>query len=194
MRSACAQGWPCLQGSLDAWFPAPPPPPVAPSCAMRARAGEAFTCTPQGSRGPHHAADVVLDAGGGEQHLAQLAPVALLVGAADAGQLRGGHGVVGGRRWGGWHGTQQRAAGAAHGPNPAAAKGQGAELRVGARPPPPPPIQQSAATGSGAHPLADGAGGLIGRQDALAGGGDGLGGSDQLRGMLRHGRGEGWGP
>lgn len=46
---------------------------------------------------------------------------------------------------------------------------------------------QAATRGWLAHPLADGAGGLIGRQDALAGGGDGLGGGDQLRRMLRQG-------
>ena len=40
------------------------------------------------SSSTHHAADVVLDAGGGEEHLAQLAAVGLLVGAANARQLR----------------------------------------------------------------------------------------------------------
>lgn len=36
-----------------------------------------------------------------------------------------------------------------------------------------------------AHPLADGASGLVGRQDTLAGGGNGLGSRDQLRGILQ---------
>lgn len=105
----------------------------------------AHGCTPSPST--HHAADVVLDAGRGEEHLAQVAAVRLLVGAADAGQLRVAKICVGdvvfycapckisttiivscSRQ------LRTRAAGAA----------------------------------CGAHPLADGAGALICRQDALA--------------------------